>query len=98
MTERSLKEEIELMLKLVPGDWRLECNRQISNVFYYLIARDSDIAWKKRLVSGVGHTKAEAIKDLLFNWREGITYLPIPAPAGSREELELKLAIRGCTA
>lgn len=98
MAERGLKEEIELMLKLVPGDWRLECkecNRQISDVFYCVIVRDSDIAWKKRLVSGIGHTKAEAMKNLLFNWREGITYLPIPAPAGSREELELKLAIRG---
>ena len=98
MTERDLEKEIKLMLKLIPGDWRLECNKQISNGFYYVIARDSDIPWKKRLVSGTGHTKAEAIKDLLFNWREGITYLPIPAPAGSREDLELKLAIRGCAA
>lgn len=98
MAERGLEEEIELMLKLVPGDWRLKRNRWILNGFYYVIVCDSDIAWEKRLVSGTGHTKAEALKDLLFNWREGITYLPIPAPAGSREGLELKLAIRGCTA
>lgn len=97
MAERGLEEEIELMLKLVPGSWRLECKQNLptSNVFYYVIVRDNYIAWKRRLVSGTGHTKTEAMKNLLFNWREGITYLPIPAPAGSREELELKLAIRG---
>lgn len=95
MAERGLEEEIELMLKLVPGDWRLKRNMRISNSFYYIIVCDSDIAWEKRLVSGTGHTKDEALKDLLFNWREGITYLPMPAPAGSREELELKLAILG---
>lgn len=96
MAERDLEEEIESMLKLVSGDWRLKRNIWISNCFYYTIVCDSDITWKKRLVSGTGHTKAEALKNLLINWREDITYLPIPAPAGSREELKLKLAIRGC--
>jgi len=87
--------ELGEMLSLLPGDWdvveiglarsRLTGRRRYAAVG----SRSRDLL----LVSGRGRTKAEALEDLLENWRKGLAE-GVPA-AGSAEELRLKLEVAG---
>jgi hypothetical protein len=91
MAERDLKKEIELMLSLVPGDWRLVFDRPMERIFvrYYVTSPERGI-----MLVGDGLDRASALRDLLETWRSGKTSMP-PAPAMSKEELRLKLAVYG---
>lgn len=88
-----LRKEIECMLSLVPGDWRLVFDRMrytMKNfVRYYVTSPERGI-----MLVGDGLDRASALRDLLETWRSGKTSMP-PAPAMSREELRLKLAVYG---
>ena len=98
MAERGLEEEIELMLKLVPGDWRLRFGRP--NYATLSITAKCEIvdSFSRVAVAGFGNSEKAAMRDLFDKWKIGWTVMPFPMPAESREELELKLAIRGCAA
>ena len=86
-----LRKEIENMLSLVPGDWRLVFDRPMERNFvrYYVTSPRRGI-----MLVGDGLDRASALRDLLETWRSGKTSMP-PAPAMSREELRLKLAVLG---
>lgn len=96
MAERDLEEEIELMLKLVPGGWRLRFEpgedpvEGVTLSICEVVDSFSNVA-----VAGFGGSKKAAVRDLFDKWKTGWTLRPFPMPAGSVEELKLKLAIRG---
>ena len=93
MKYEALRKEIDDMLSVLPGDWLVEeirLDRSDGNMWYSaLVARDRNVL----LVSGKGHTKAEALEKVLENWRDGHTEPRAPA-AGSAEELRLKMAVQ----
>lgn len=93
-----LRKEIIAMMSLLPdaAAYKLEYHKFAIHGFisYYTLERRHGQLWV-RIVCGGGRTKAEALEALLENWRSGNTSIAVPAPAGSREELELMLAIRG---
>lgn len=93
MKYEALRKKIDDMLSALSGDWLVEelrLNRTDGNIWHSAVmAIDRNIL----LVSGKGHTKAEALEKLLENWREGQSEPYVPA-AGSAEELRLKLAVR----
>lgn len=97
MKYEALRKEIDGMLSLLPGDWTVEelrLDREVGDVWYSAVARTpvGDVAWPVLLVSGKGRTKAEALENILENWRNGHAEPWAPA-AGSAEELRLKLAV-----
>jgi hypothetical protein len=94
MAERGLKEEIEDMLSLVGGGWALRSVLKRPNAYMYEIAKPTEF-FHVSAVSGRGRTRRAALRDLLANWRGGKTDMRLECPAGSTEELRLKLAIRG---
>lgn len=96
MAERDLKEEIELMLRLIPGGWRLRFGRP--NYATLSITAKCEIvdSFSRVAVSGFGGSEKAAMYDLFNKWKAGWTLMPFPVPVESAEELELKLAIRGC--
>ena len=100
MTERGLKEEIEDMLSLVGGEWTLRSVLERSRSYRYEIVRPArkGSSFYVSAVTGRGCSRRFAMRDLLMNWRDGKTDMRLECPAGSREELELKLAIRGYAA
>ena len=95
MAERDLEKEIELMLKLVPGEWQLRFGR--SNYATLSITVKCEIldSVSRVAVIGFGSSKKAAMYDLFNRWKAGLTVMLFPMPAGSREELELKLAVAG---
>jgi len=95
MAEYDFKKEIEDMLSLVGGGWTLRSVVNRPRVYMYEIAKLTEFFYVSA-VTGRGRSKQFALRNLLANWRSGKTGLE--CPAGSREELELKLAIRGCAA
>ena len=96
-----LRKEIEDMLSLVknPGWYRLECHKRGPRDFTYMVfRRRSDCEWSDCAAMGSGETKADAMRALLDCWRDGKAANMPQVPAGSADELKLKLAIRGCAA
>ena len=100
MAERGLKEEIGDMLSLVGGGWTLRSVLERPRAYMYEIARPArwGSGFYVAAVTGRGRSRQFAMRDLLVNWRGGKTDMRLECPARSREELELKFAIRGCTA
>lgn len=93
----SLKEEIEGMLSLVDGGWMLRSVFERPRAYRYEIIRPARRAssFYVSAVTGRGCNRYFALRDLLMNWRNGKTDMRLECPAGSTEELSLKLAIRG---
>lgn len=94
MKYEALRKEIDDMLSLLPGDWTVEeirLDREDDSDMWYsaVVAANKNVL----LVSGKGHTKAEALEKILENWRNGHAGPWAPA-AGSAEELRLKLAVQ----
>lgn len=92
-----LRKEIETMLSLVPGEWKLELHKPIRMMedpyVYKINGHLPNNLFEHGLVSGSGNTKREALQDLLENWRSGRTAsISMPAaPCMNREELRIKL-------
>ena len=94
-----LKREIEDMLSLVQGKWKLRSSKLSATVSsrhkYRYVIESVDHPFKDPAVTGYGGSKDAALADLLENWRHGGKFIQFECPARSREELKLKLAIRG---
>ena len=92
-----LRKEIEGMLSLVGGGWKLQSVLKHPHAYMYEIVRTarkgSNFCFSA--VTGRGCSKYSALRDLLANWRSGKIDMHLECPAGSREELELKLAVAG---
>lgn len=95
MVERDLEKEIELMLKLVPGDWRLRFGKSNYATLSITVKCEIVDSLSRVAVTGFGGSNKAALYDLFNRWKDGWTIMPFPMPAGSREELELKLAVFG---
>lgn len=92
-----LRKEIEDMLSLVRGKWKLSFSKLSGTVssrhkYRYAI---KDRSFTGPAVAGYGGSKEAALADLLENWRRGGINTRLECPAGSIEELRMKLAIRG---
>lgn len=94
-----LRKEIEDMLSLVQGKWKLRSDKRPAIVSsrhkYRYVIESADRYFDDPAVVGYGGSKEAALADLLENWRYGMFHTRLECPAGSVEELELKLAIRG---
>ena len=92
-----LMKEIEGMLSLVGGGWKLQSVLKNPHAYMYEIVRPArkGSSFCFSAVTGRGCSKYFALRDLLANWRNGKTDIFLKCPAGSREELELKLAVAG---
>lgn len=90
MKYEALRKEIDDMLSILPGDWQVDIVL-VGGRRYWAVAGDTRKI-RRILVSGCGHTKAEALEKLLENWRNGRSEPYAPA-AGSAEELRLKMAV-----
>ena len=95
-----LRKEIEGMLSLVRGKWKLRSRKLpaivLSRHKYRYVIESVDRPFDDPAVAGYGGSKEAAMADLLENWRRGLGRARFPeCPAGSREELRLKLAILG---
>lgn len=89
-----LRREIEDMLSLVGGGWTLRSVLKRPRAYMYEITKPVEFFYVSA-VTGRGCSRQSALRDLLANWRSGKTDMRLECPAGSREELKLKLAIRG---
>lgn len=93
MKYEAIRKEIDDMLSVLPGDWlveeiHLDCSD--GDMWHSaLVARDRNVL----LVAGNGRTKAEALENILENWRNGHAE-PLAPAASSAEELRLKMAVR----
>ena len=94
-----LRKEIESMLSLVRGKWKLRLDRHPPIVFsrykYKYVIKPVDKPFYAPAVAGYGGSKKTALTNLLENWRRDGIHAQPDCPAGSAEELRLKLAIRG---
>lgn len=94
-----LRKEIEDMLSLIRGEWKLRSSKRpaiASPRHRYRYAIESvDHPSSDPAVAGYGGSKEAALADLLENWRRGGIHTRLECPAGSAEELRLKLAVRG---
>lgn len=94
-----LRKEIEDMLSLVRGKWKLRSNKLPATVLsrhkYRYVIESVGRPFKDPVVTGYGGSKEAALTDLLENWRHGGIYMQLECPAGSAEELRMKLAVRG---
>lgn len=95
MAERGLEKEIELMLKLVPGEWQLRFGRSNYTTLSITVKCEILDSFSRVAVIGFGSSKKAAMYDLFNRWKAGLTVMLFPIPARSREELELKLAVFG---
>ena len=94
-----LRREIEDMLSLVRGKWKLRSDKLLATAssrhkYRYVIA-PADNPFSDPAVAGYGGSKWAALADLLENWRRGGIHTRLECPAVSREELRIKLAIQG---
>ena len=95
MAKHNLKEEIELMLKLVPGGWRLRFGRP-NHTTRSITSKCEIVDSSSRVAAtGFGRSEKAPMHDLFRKWKTGWTLMPFPMPAGSREEAELRLAVFG---
>ena len=95
-----LRKEIEDMLSLVRGKWKLRSRKLPATVSsrhkYRYVIESVDHPFDDPAVAGYGGSKESAMADLLENWRRGLGRARLPeCPVGSVEELRMKLAIRG---
>ena len=94
-----LRREIEDMLSLVQGKWKLRFNKRLATASsrhkYRYVIKPVDHPFYDPAVAGYGGSKKAALANLLENWRRGGKFIQLECPAGSREELRLKLTIRG---
>ena len=94
-----LRKEIEDMLSLVRGKWKLRSDKLSATVLshhkYRYAIESADHPFTDPAVTGYGGSKEAALADLLENWRRGGNNMQLECPAGSIEELRMKLAIRG---
>ena len=92
-----LRQEIEGMLSLVGGGWKVQSVLKNPHAYMYEIVRQARkcSSFCFSAVTGRGCSKYFALRDLLANCRNGKTDIFLKCPAGSREELELKLAVAG---
>ena len=96
-----LRKEIEDMLSLVRGKWKLRSNKLPATVssrhkYKYAVEPADDNLFGGSAVVGYGESKAAALADLLKSWRRGgYIHTQLECPAGSSEELRMKLAILG---
>ena len=94
-----LRKEIEGMLSLVRGKWKLRLDKHptivLSRYKYRYVIEPDDKPFGNMAVFGYGWSKGEALANLLENWRRGGIHARLECPAGSAEELSIKLAIRG---
>jgi len=94
-----LRKEIEDMLSLVRGKWKLRFNKRpvtvLSRHKYRYVIESVGQPFKVPAATGYGGSKAAALADLLENWRRGGIHAQPECPAGSAEELRMKLAIQG---
>ena len=94
-----LRREIEDMLSLVRGKWRLRSDKFPAIVSsrhkYRYVIESVDHSFDDPAVVGYGWSKEAAMADLLENWRRSGIHTRLECPAGSAEELRMKLAIRG---
>ena len=95
MAERGLEKEIELMLKLVPGEWQLRFGRSNYATLSITVKCEIVDSLSRVAITGFGGSKKAALYYLFNRWKAGLTVISFPMPAGSREELELKLAVFG---
>ena len=87
-----LRKEIENMLLLVPGEYRLKLTKLSRCIIYEILHQEHPV------VAGYGFSKAAALKDLLYNWRHGRSGFgpaEVKCPACSKEELAMKLELLG---
>ena len=93
-----LRKEIEDMLSLVRGKWKLRSRKlsdTVSSRHKYRYGIESvDRPLEEAAVVGYGGSKEAALADLLENWRRGGIHVQLECPAMSREELRIKLAVR----
>lgn len=94
-----LRKEIEDMLSLIRGKWKLRSGKLPAVVSsrhkYRYVIESIDHPFGDPAVAGYGGSKEAALVDLLENWRRGGIHTRLECPAGSIEELRMKLAIRG---
>lgn len=94
-----LRKEIEDMLSLVRGKWKLRSDKYPATASsrhkYRYVIESADHSFKGPAVAGYGGSKEAALADLLENWRRGGIYMQLECPAASGEELRMKLAIQG---
>lgn len=93
-----LRKEIEDMLSLVRGKWKLRLGKLpagSSRHKYRYVIESVDHPFYGPAVVGYGGSKEAALADLLENWRRGRIHVQLECPAGSAEELRMKLAVRG---
>lgn len=94
-----LRKEIEDMLSLVRGKWKLRLGKLpaagSSRHKYRYVIESVDHPFYDPAVVGYGGSKKAALADLLENWGRGGIYMQLECPASSVEELRMKLAIRG---
>ena len=94
-----LRKEIESMLSLVRGKWKLRLDKHptiiLSRYKYKYVIESVDKPFGNVAVFGHGWSKSEALANLLENWRRGGIRARLECPAGSVEELSIKLAIQG---
>ena len=94
-----LRKEIEDMLSLVRGKWKLRSDKRPTvspRHKYRYVIEFADHPFNDPAVAGYGRSKEAALADLLENWRRGLIRSQLEeCPAGSAEELRMKLAIQG---
>lgn len=87
------------MLSLVRGKWKLRSDKLPATVSsrhkYRYVVEPADRPLGDPAVAGYGGSKEAALSDLLENWRRGGIHTQLECPAGSIEELRMKLAIQG---
>lgn len=93
------RKEIEDMLSLVRGKWKLRLDKRLATASsrhkYRYVIEQVDHPFYDPAVVGYGGSKEAALIDLLENWRRGGIHIRLGCPAGSAEELRMKLAIQG---
>ncbi len=94
-----LRREIEDMLSLVRGKWKLRSRKLPATVSsrhkYRYVIESVDHPFDDPAVAGYGGSKESAMADLLENWRRGGIHTQPECPAGSAEELKMKLVLVG---
>jgi len=92
-----LRREIEDMLLLVQGKWKLRSDKRPGSFRhkYRYVIEPADNPFSDPAVIGYGGSKEAALADLLESWRRGGIHTRLECPARSIEELRMKLAIRG---
>lgn len=91
--------EIEDMLSLVRGKWKLRSDRLpaigSSCHKYRYVIEPADNPFSDPAVVGYRGSKWATLAELLENWRRDGIHMRLECPASSAEELRMKLAVQG---